>query len=82
MPGVSAPGGVCSRVGEQGVCSGGVSALGGSALGGVSRHALRQTTPPGRRLLLRTVRILLECILVTASNYIVGHLSLSYHPRR
>ena len=35
--------------------------------GGVSQHALRQTLPtptPSRRLLLRTVRILLECILV------------------
>ena len=31
--------------------------------GGVSQHALRQT-PPSRRLLLRVVRILLECILV------------------
>ena len=32
---------------------------------GVSQHALRQTThPPGWLLLLRTVRILLECILV------------------
>ena len=30
----------------------------------VSQHALRQTPPPERRLLLRTVRILLECILV------------------
>ena len=30
---------------------------------GVSQHALRQTPPP-RRLLLRAVRILLECILV------------------
>ena len=31
--------------------------------GGVSQHALRQT-PPSRRLLLRAVRIVLECILV------------------
>ena len=31
---------------------------------GVSQHALRQT-PPSRRLLLRAVRILLECILVS-----------------
>ena len=30
----------------------------------VSQHALRQTSPPHRRLLLRAVRILLECILV------------------
>ena len=30
----------------------------------VSQHALRQTPPRERRLLLRTVRILLECILV------------------
>ena len=35
----------------------------GSGLVGVSQHALRQT-PPNRRLLLRAVRILLECILV------------------
>ena len=35
-------------------------ALGG---GGVSKHALRQT-PPSRQLLLRVVRILLECIVV------------------
>ena len=33
--------------------------------GGVSQHALRQTPPtPSRRLLLRVVRILLECLLV------------------
>ena len=32
---------------------------------GVSQHALRQT-PPSRQLLLRAVRILLECILVIA----------------
>ena len=32
--------------------------------GGVSQHALRQTPPRNRRLLLRTVHILLECILV------------------
>ena len=31
--------------------------------GGVSQHALRQT-PPSRQLLLRAVRILLECIVV------------------
>ena len=30
----------------------------------VSQHALRQTPPTSRRLLLRTLRILLECILV------------------
>ena len=36
------------------------------AQGGVSQHALRQTIP-SRQLLLRTVRILLECILV--ANY-------------
>ena len=33
--------------------------------GGVSQHALRQTSPPSRRLLLRMVCILLECILVS-----------------
>ena len=38
--------------------------LRGLAWGGVSQHALRQT-PPSRWLLLRAVRILLECILVT-----------------
>ena len=32
--------------------------------GCVSQHALRQTHPRGRRLLLRALRILLECILV------------------
>ena len=37
----------------------------GPHLGGVSQHALRQTPPPSRRLLLRAVRILLECILVS-----------------
>ena len=36
--------------------------------GGVSQHALRQT-PPGWRLLLRAVRILLECILVQDSSH-------------
>ena len=33
-------------------------------LGGISQHALRQTPSPERWPLLRTVRILLECILV------------------
>ena len=33
--------------------------------GWVSQHALRQTPPRNRRLLLQAVRILLECILVT-----------------
>ena len=33
-------------------------------IGGVSQHALRQTLTPSIWLLLRTVRILLECILV------------------
>ena len=46
---------------------GGVGVGGGWCPGpgpwGVSQHALRQT-PSSRRLLLRTVRILLECILV------------------
>ena len=47
-----------------GVCPGGCP---GPGPGGVSQHALRQTAPPppsSRWLLLRTVRILLECILV------------------
>ena len=43
-----------------GPCLGGPS----PGLGGVSQHALRQTPPPSRRLLLQAVRILLECILV------------------
>ena len=49
--GVFAPGGVCSWgvSAPRGMClllGGGVSALGGSALGGVvSQHALRQTPP-------------------------------------
>ena len=38
------------------------------AQGGVSQHALRQTPPPSRRLLLQTVCILLECILVLNLN--------------
>ena len=67
--------GVCARSGgcllpgvctwsQGGVCSRGHLVWGVSALGGVSQHALRQTPPQGRRLLLRTVHILLECILV------------------
>ena len=37
----------------------------GPGPGGVSQHALRQTpSPPNRWLMLRAVRILLECILV------------------
>ena len=51
--GVCWGGGVCSR----GVWSGGL----------VSQHALRQT-PRERQLLLRTVHILLECILVNGRN--------------
>ena len=68
------------HVSRGGVPGLGVSAPGGSGLGGlvwggvclvrgvcswglVSQHALRQT-PRERRLLLRTVRIPLECILV------------------
>ena len=47
-----------------GLPGGGVQA---QARGDVSQHALRQTPPTSRRLLLRTVRILLECILV---NYV------------
>ena len=46
--------GACSWGGGW-VCSGGVPAPGGSCL---------ETPPESRRLLLRTVRILLECILV------------------
>ena len=47
----------------------GVSAPGGWFL--VSKHALRQTPTQERWPLLRTVRILLECILVAN---IFGHL--------
>ena len=60
--GVLVPGGclVLGGVWSRRVCSRG--------RGLVSKHALRQTPPPReRRLLLRTVRILLECILVCAN---------------
>ena len=60
-------GGACSR----GVCSRGVPARGGglllgggSALGGACLGVCVWRPPESRRLLLRTVRILLECILV------------------
>ena len=53
--GVPAPGDAWSR---GGACSRGVPALGGARSGGVPGG-----DPPGR-LLLRAVRILLECILV------------------
>ena len=63
--GVSAPGGFCSH----GVCSGRVPApMGGACSGGCllwgvpARGVWRP--PKSRQLLLRTVRILLECILV------------------
>ena len=56
--GMSAPGCVCS---EGGVCSRGVSAPGRSAL---LQGGLLCPPPRERQLLLRTVRILLECILV------------------
>ena len=52
---VSAPGG--GSAWSEGVCSRGDGGL-------VSQHALRQSPPGERRLLLRTVRILLECIIV------------------
>ena len=43
--------------------------------GCVSQHALRQTPPfPSRRLLLRAVRILLECILVNVYKWYSKHL--------
>ena len=60
VPGVPGRGGACSR----GVCSQGVCSQGGWL---VSQHALRQTPPRERWLLLRMVRILLECILVEIS---------------
>ena len=45
-------------------------------MGGVSKHALRQTPPaPRRRLLLRAVRILLECILVLNRNESIFYFS-------
>ena len=66
--------GVCAwswGVPDPGGCSRGCLFLGECLLGGglVSQHALRQNPPPPRErwLLLRTVRILLECILVSAS---------------
>ena len=62
----SAPGGdVCSRGG--GVWSGEGVCLGGGSGRGVGIPACTKADPPHpweRRLLLRTVRILLECILV------------------
>ena len=67
--GVSAPGGgrllwgICT--GGGGLLPGGCLLWGVSAPGGlVSQHALRQTPPQERQLLLWTVRILLECIPV------------------
>ena len=78
--GLPGPGGGCLLPGAWGVClvPGGGLVLGGcllqedAGLGGclllggglVSQHALRQTLPRERRPLLRTVRIILECILV------------------
>ena len=65
--GVSAPRG-CLVLG--GVCSWGVSALGGVWSQGVSALDGAWWRPPGR-LLLRAVRILLECILVLHINLLV-----------
>ena len=73
LPGVHGPGGVHGPRGVHGPgCvhgPGWVHGPGGWVHGPgrlVSQHALRQIPPPGRerRLLLRTIRILLECILV------------------
>ena len=57
-------GGRVSRSTPRGHVEG--SGRGSPGPGGVSQHALRQTPPPpgSRRLLLRAVRIILECILV------------------
>ena len=52
-------GGVCSA---GGVCSGGVCSAGGVCSGGCL--LCTEAAPRQRRLLLRTIRILLECILV------------------
>ena len=59
--GVPAPGDACSWGGLWGVCSRGVPALGRSAPGGCG------DPPESRRLLLRTVCILMECILVESN---------------
>ena len=66
--GGSAPGGICFL---RGVCSGGMSAPGGVSAPrgsapreGVCSRGVSALPPRERRLLLRTVRILLECILV------------------
>ena len=68
VPGVSAPGGSAPR----GVCSGGCLLPGdllGEGGGVVGIPACTEAdTPWERRLLLRTVRILLECILVIKQN--------------
>ena len=53
----------------------------------LGRHPPRQTppgqTPPSRRLLQRTVRILLECIvIVTVFTYILGPLVMAKGPKR
>ena len=72
--GVSAPRGVCSWGGSPGPHSGGSPGPhpGGSPgphLGGVSRPTPRGVSaPPWWQLLLRVVRILLECILVCIFN--------------
>ena len=61
-------GGACSRgecsCSQGGAWSGGVPALGGAHSGGVSTTTTGDPSPASRRLLWRTVRILLECILV------------------
>ena len=65
--GVPGPGGVCSQGGawSWGVCPGGMPGPWGGLLWGVGIPACTEADPPGeRQLLLRTVRILLECILV------------------
>ena len=59
-PGGSAPRGVCSG----GACSGGSLLLGGACSGGEPAPGRVPGGDPTGRLLLRAVRILLECILV------------------
>ena len=83
--GVAARGGVCSGGAPGGVCSGGVSAPGGvcsrgvSALGGggISQHALRQTTFPPPVDRQTPVKILPWPNFVAACKYIKNCLQKS-----
>ena len=74
--GVHGPGGLLWGVPGQGVCSGGCLVCGvpgpggllrgGTWSGGAGIPACTEADPPERQLLMRTVRIPLECILVHA----------------